>query len=298
MASRLNVASFERTCQHFPSLQQWFVDLDNNPDALHEHLSQLKSTRIGIYFEALWEYYLKHAGVATLLAKNRQVRNDKKTLGEYDFIYYCHRRRCHIHLETAVKFYIGIGNDDSQSGPSAMDSWIGPACKDRLDLKYTALTERQIRLSETTEGYASLGDIDVTTVVQELALKGILFYRPEHIDAYGPVDVNSAHHRGFWFREKQFISLLGDEQTMESWYVLKRSQWCSPIQVDSIEEMLTSDKLAEFLRGYFSNENTPYTKTPIQLANMEKDDGWKEKQRYFIVAEDWNLPLASEKRSH
>jgi len=288
MASGLEAINFEKSAKHFPHLEQWFLDLDAEPHLLLAHLSSQKSTRLGLYFEALWEYYLRYADVAQLLAKNRQVSKDKQTIGEYDFIYYCFRRQSYIHLETAVKFYIGdirVG-DNAVTGLAQTNLWIGPACRDRLDIKYDSLMHRQLKLSQTEEGEGSLQQLGVNEVACELALKGILFYPDNLPQAPGPIGNDSAHQRGTWLKQCQLSTFFAESIQNDGvrWIVLERQQWCSPMQGVSIEQLFSSDQLLLWLKSYFSDPQS----VPIQISSMEQSTLWRESQRYFIVSDTWS----------
>lgn len=292
MNSGCDTANFKVVNQCFPHLEQWFLALDAAPTPLLKHISLQKSTRIGLYFEMLWEYYLRYAGVAELLAKNRQVRKGKQTIGEYDFVYYCYRRQCHIHLETAVKFYMGVPGycGDNIAGLEQRKSWLGPACKDRLDIKYDALLQRQLELSKTKEGSESLVQLDVTDVRRELALKGILFYPYDVIEAPAPVDNSVSHGRGIWLHQDQLLQLCSDIAAIDEikWVILERRHWCSPMQTDSLECLLDDDQLMLWMESYFADSYS----MPIQIASMIQGQLWQESQRYFVVPNGWSDRLS------
>jgi len=287
MAADCNVAPYHQVLNCFPHLESWFLDIDADPAHLIDHLAQLKSTRLGLYFESLWEYYLRYAGVAELLEKNLQVREGKQTLGECDFIYYCLRRRCHIHLETAVKFYLGV--PDSYGGGvgdlAETKAWIGPACRDRLDIKYDALIARQLSLSQTKPGRESLQRLGVENVSKELALKGVLFYPALMSELPSPRGYAHQHKRGVWLNVSQFIKGI-DEASL--WQVLQRRQWCSPMLTDDEACLLSSNTLHEKMSTYFFDSKNP----PIQITSMKRmHDCWVEGRRYFIVPDDWDGDL-------
>ena len=87
-----------------------------------------------------------------LTARNLPIMRDRRTLGELDFVYYCQHRQRHVHLETAVKFYLGVPAAHklqwtAQQQPAlSWSQWLGPGCKDRLDLKLL----KMLRSANTT----------------------------------------------------------------------------------------------------------------------------------------------------
>ena len=111
--------------------------LDQDPTALMEHLEQYSSDRLGLYYESLWHYLLQQDPDCELLAHNLPVRDGGQTVGEFDCLFYCRRRKVHIHLELAVKFYLGV---------ASANRWIGPGRHDRLDHKLEHLQQHQSQL--------------------------------------------------------------------------------------------------------------------------------------------------------
>lgn len=291
MAADCAAANYAEVCRHFPAIEQWFLALDRNPGPLHRHLAQLTSTRLGIYFESLWDYFLRYGGVAELVSKNRQVREGKQTLGEYDFIYYCRRRQCHIHLETAVKFYLGVpgycgGGDQDLERAQA---WVGPGCRDRLDVKSNALLQRQLPLSRSLNGKRALTQLGIEHVEQELAFKGILFY-PGSMRMPSPQGHDARHQRGAWLHHEAFNA----EETGElNWQILQRQQWFSPMLVESKAGLLSCSELQTVLDAHFDAEN----QAPLQVVSLRRSDTiWLENKRYFIMPNNWNGRLGPDSR--
>ena len=64
---------------------QWLLELDQNPESIFIHLSHLKSSRLGLYFEVLWHFFLRHDSQLELMAHNIPIRSDKRTLGEFRY---------------------------------------------------------------------------------------------------------------------------------------------------------------------------------------------------------------------
>ena len=54
------------------SLWPWLIALDQQPDALFEHIAKIKSTRLGIYYETLWHFYFSQHPEWELLQHNLQ----------------------------------------------------------------------------------------------------------------------------------------------------------------------------------------------------------------------------------
>ena len=94
--------------------------------------------------------------------------------------------------------------------------WIGPGCKDRLDLKFNNMLDKQTRLSTTVEGTSALKELGATQLLREICLKGYFFY-PLNGPFPPPQHSHQHHARGHWLT-LQNIDLLGDQN---AWVVLK-----------------------------------------------------------------------------
>src|SRR6187431_2232521 len=57
-------------------LWPWLCALDQQPDALLTHVAQVKSTRLGIYYETLWRFYFSQQSEWELLQHNLQVERN------------------------------------------------------------------------------------------------------------------------------------------------------------------------------------------------------------------------------
>ena len=64
--------------------QNWLRALDLRPAPLHEHLSKLHSSRLGLYFESLWHFFLQSDSEVDLIAHNLPIRDEGRTVGEFD----------------------------------------------------------------------------------------------------------------------------------------------------------------------------------------------------------------------
>ncbi|CAI8355473.1 MAG: Uncharacterised protein [Gammaproteobacteria bacterium] len=103
--------------------------------------------RLGRRFESLLTALLEQTECVKLLGHGIIVKNQKQTIGELDYLIELPGRV--LHLEVAVKFYAGIGSPIERTKKSA---WVGPSCRDRLDLKINHLETHQLTMSETPLG--------------------------------------------------------------------------------------------------------------------------------------------------
>jgi uncharacterized protein len=174
-------------------------EADNHPQRLEAMLAEQRDRRLGNYFETLWAYWLSVNPRYELLARNLQIHDQDRTLGELDFIVHDRVAGKCLHWELAIKFYLGRGDT------SVWHNWLGPGKKDRLDIKISHLMHSQIKFG----GHPRVREwcdrrgirIDACAVI----LKGRLFYPLEQggRDVY-PRNANPRHLRSRWLTLSQF----------------------------------------------------------------------------------------------
>ncbi|MCB9234337.1 MAG: DUF1853 family protein [Bacteroidia bacterium] len=173
--------------------------------------------RLGKYAESLIGTFIDLHPDTELLASGLQVRAGGRTLGEFDFIFRDLANDRVIHLELAIKFYLGKG-----AGKNWAD-WVGPASQDRLDLKQEKLLNAQVGLADTPEGNAALRAIGVEEVEKRIFLKGGFFRRWGRQDMGLPSGAHAPGRDLWWvpLAELDEIGGLG----MEGFRILSRMEW-------------------------------------------------------------------------
>jgi len=271
-------------------LTQWLRNQDHS-SALANLIKQRQPSRLGIYYEALWQYVFEHYPGYELITRNLPISDNSRTLGEMDFVYFCKLRQQHIHLETAVKFYLGDPGFNAQDVPNepahVWSQWLGPGCKDRLDIKLLKILNKQTRLASTLEGSQELEQLGITHVLREICLKGYFFY-PLNKSCPPPPHSHPQHGSGYWLPQ-QDISLLQDKSN--SWHIMKKEQWLAPLPnsgalPESSSPLTLNDLESEITLRLARN---PF---PIMVANMQPGAaGHHESTRYFITPDDWPQAL-------
>ncbi len=273
--------------------RDWFSYQDQHPGALLDHLQQGRSHFLGAYFEALWEFYLTHSPDTELFAKNLQVSvgagNKHSTLGEYDFIYYCKRRQRYVHLEVAVKFYLGVldnvadkADENGDGGLSNMSRWLGPQKKDRLDLKYNKMLDRQLVLSRTSPGMNVLREAGIEQeVLVEACIRGVLFYPWLSSGKTMPPPINSSvsHNRGDWVTLLQLDEYRMCEK-IKQWKPLPdKSNWLSG-EIHS--------RVCDYQQLVAEMRDTNTLSLPMKPRMFE---AWSDRgcQRLFVVHDEWQI---------
>lgn len=256
------------------SMGDWLQQLDKHPQPLLSWLRARPATRLGLYFEALWQFFLTEDSATELLAHNIPVRCKGQTLGEFDCLYYCRERESPVHLELAVKFYLGHRRRAEQAQNGGAAEWLGPNTVDRLDLKLQRLLTHQSRLSLDPAGQALLETMGLGQPLREVALRGSLF-QPAQEAFSPPSGYNEALPLGQWTVLRHWR--LGVAENAR-FVVLPRLRWLSPLRASS--EALTADALQAQLEQHFTHGGRP------QLV-VEVDAEGNETERYFLASDSW-----------
>ncbi|MCP1328053.1 DUF1853 family protein [Halomonas sp. 707D4] len=247
-------------------------------------------TRLGHYHEALWRLLLDSAPATRLLAHNVAIRQQRRTLGELDLVYRTLADPAPIHLEVAIKFYLGL-----PEGPGALegqDRWIGPGGLDSLARKCAHLVAHQLPLSATPLARDTLrrllaprdgaGDEGLEGLTRRLAMPGVLFY-PFHAPLPPPTGASAHHARGLWCHASDWETVLKERMPARlAW--LKKPFWLAPPRDDAF---LAPSRLLPALTEALERFGP-------QQVMLRAEGGWDGKEeRVFIVPDDWprQVPL-------
>jgi len=251
--------------QAFNDILPHLIQLDQHPKPLQDHLERTTSHRLGPHFERLWLYWLRHNSRYECLAHNVQIQEEGKTLGEFDMIVQDKNSGEIEHWELAIKFYLGIPPLNNET------HWLGPHQKDRLDLKFHHLVEKQLKLSTLAlaRKYCEQQGWKITR--SRLISKGRLFY-PLNAERTHPGNIEKHHLIGHWMTESDFrIHFARAQQTKFHW--LDKDEWM----------VLRNRPATSFthIDERLQKQRYPH---PVQLLVTD----WHEQPiRLFIVPENW-----------
>lgn len=186
--------------------------LDQHPAPLYEFVQQIKSTRLGLRFEALLWFWLAdpYNQHFELLGHSIQHHHDGKTLGEMDFVVRNRADQAIEHWEVSLKFYLAEANLN-------IYTWIGLNPEDTFAQKLTHFAEKQFQFDHAL-GFR----IDRRIAV----MKGQLFL-PTSID--NPIQdlpewLNRCRRLGIW----QSTAPKHHGENAPNWRRLEREEWLSP----------------------------------------------------------------------
>lgn len=263
-----------------PQRRQWLSQLDRDPTALLDHLAKNPSPRLGIYFEQLWHFFLQQDAATELVAHNLAVREGGRTLGEFDCLYWCRERQRHIHLELAVKFFLGHSCETSNETQSQWKQWLGPNSKDRLDLKIAQLMQRQITLGEQPRAKEQLAELGIHSLQREVVIKGYLFQPLQHA-LPPPPGLNLQQALSQWLEITELAAYL-QELAATAFLILDKPRWLAPARTDGQEPVLSRSRLQKALHSHFAQN------TRALLVSGLSPQG-EELCRFFVVQQGWPL---------
>ncbi|APE32145.1 hypothetical protein BOX17_15025 [Halomonas aestuarii] len=271
-------------------LVAWLGERERSPGYLEAHLAPTLRGRMGLYHERLWQFLLDEAPATRLLAHNLRIHQGKRTLGELDLLYCRLDDPRPVHLEVAIKYYLGLAE-----GPGMPDSqarWIGPGGADSLSAKRERLFHHQLRLAETAEAREALHRLmsrhwpaglsaQATDIAVRMAMPGVLFF-PWHTDLPSPREATVRSLRGQWLFRRDWRAFQADlpEGTCGAW--LHKPHWLALPHPETLERLSTLDRR---LAAHFR-----VTASPVQLALYHPEAG---ERRLFLVPDDWphQIPL-------
>ena len=172
--------------------------------------------RLGHLAEKIVSALIKASTNYEILYENVQLIEDKRTIGEIDFIIQDKKSEQLIHLEFAYKFYLF----DPQLSTEAINNWIGPNRNDSLKEKLEKLRKKQFPLLYHPCAKSEFNAIPIDEVSQSLCLLVSLFVPYEFKESLSPVYERAI--RGYYLNFDAFSSLDNSEKT---YYLPSKKEW-------------------------------------------------------------------------
>lgn len=277
----------------------WLMQLDAAPEPLLGWMAGCHSARLGFQFEYYWQFWWHHRHPQLEYRFNVQLSDASgRTRGELDALSWHPERQQLTHTELAVKFYLGVASETLPAGfqPPTAWSWVGPNVKDRLDLKWQQLQQRQLRhlwqrddlslLHTGLPAHWHCGQLQT-----RLIMRGRLFYPLAVQPDWAETPYINLHHQpGIWLSLSQFLdpgSPAGARHRSASrWQILRREQWFAPL-LCTIGETLDFPATAQRLGDYFGQHHQPLQLAEMQPATGLEGEFWQEDRRWFVVPDQW-----------
>lgn len=241
----------------------------------HQDSQQPVCRRVGRYFERLVWYWLVFLRRVELIARGKAIMKGGRTIGEIDFLYHDELGQL-IHLEVAVKFYLGI-----YSTKSNRLQFVGPNLNDTYERKMDRLFQHQLQLeSEIFPGRP-----------RRVALvKGTLFY-PEYCtqsgDVASPSTASPTHCRGDWVRASALLRWcdrnLGSNEQLT---LPDKPFWLSGFQRPEQESQSDHESMVAACLQDVKTQRRPVMALVTSAAEMNIADRVDFK-RLFVVPDPW-----------
>jgi len=174
--------------------------------------------RLGHQMEHVCKQLLEHNEVYDVLLYNLPIREDKKTIGEIDFILKEKHTAQLIHIELAYKFYL-IDPDISEP----IYQLMGPNRRDMFFTKMEKIKNLQFSLLHREAAITALNkrNIDHSKIQHQACFKAQLF-EPYKSNLLGLRPLNPKCIMGYWLR---FSDLQDDAFKEHQFYIPYKSQW-------------------------------------------------------------------------
>jgi hypothetical protein len=172
--------------------------------------------RLGHMVEKIVAEIIKSSNKYDLIYENIQIVDDKKTVGEIDFIIQqCSTKRL-IHLELAYKFYLF----DPTISEQPINNWIGPNRNDSLIDKVEKLRSKQFPLLYHERTKLSLTSIQINEVSQALCLLASLYIPFEYKEKISSVYQKGI--KGYYLNLENFIA---QHKPNKIYYLPAKKDW-------------------------------------------------------------------------
>lgn len=177
----------------------------------HKYLGKRAEFFMKSYLEQINNFHSVHHSL--------QVRDDKITLGELDFLFFDCNREKWIHLELICKFYVYRGNQNHTD----IESWIGPNLKDRLDYKVHKLKTHQLKICKSQQAKRLIEslNIDAEQIETNICYKAKL-YLPLEDDGLQLTHTNADCIQGKFYNFETFKAFKHSEMLF---YIPQKREW-------------------------------------------------------------------------
>ncbi|MCH1440954.1 MAG: DUF1853 family protein [Rubripirellula sp.] len=271
----VNSPSLLRTTDDHCCDSKWWRLQEQDVQAAHlvDFMARKNARSLGKYFEGLVSYWLHHLRKVDVLFESFAIREQKRTVGEIDFIFIDEQARV-THWEVAVKFYLfssishGLGSH-----------YLGPNAVDTLDRKIDHVFGHQLPRSRKL-----FPDVEL----RQAFVKGRIFYpfgKQRGLNKHSCL--SSAHLEGSWLRHADIGSLVGDvgwDVRRVCYLVLEKPHWLSEIHaLRATDKVMSFCGFAATLDQHFSESQRCLLVVQLKVEDTE----CVELRRFFVVPDCW-----------
>ena len=220
---------------------------------------------LGKYAEQLVKYYLENIKQIKLLAANIQlIENERRTIGELDYLFEDKLLKEYIHLEFSIKYYLKTSKNNQTI-------YLGPSTKDYLARKMKKLLSHQTTLCQTHQ-HLLPKSISHLTFQPKAIIKGCLFYP---INEWNKRSSRNETNEGWWLNVNELYQLTSTENLFT--IITQKDNWIFPFRI-----------MLEFLTFHeFKAKVRPYLKENNEVMVVRYTENRKPIDRGFLMRENW-----------
>lgn len=175
-----------------------------------------QNVRLGHLVERVVSGIIRSSSNFKILYENLQLFEEKRTLGELDFILEESHTKKIIHLELAYKFYLF----DPSISSEQINNWIGPNRNDSLKEKLEKLKRHQFPLLYSNAAKHQLSTIDIDKISQVLCFMVSLYIPYKYEGIFNPVLGNAI--KGYYI---DFTSFLNLDHSGKTYWIPSKKEW-------------------------------------------------------------------------
>lgn len=247
-------------------LPPWFMELSSlrcTFPRVAEALDTAKHLPLGRYAELLLaDSIASHPAIAECHV-NLVIRDQQRTLGEFDFLVRPRgERRFHL-LELAVKFYLGLPACAATEGKAPY--WLGLNPRDSLERKLARMSSHQLTLPDHPAARQQLLQAEIEIGARSGWVAGILFYPTTGEAPPLPESVTPDHQRGSWTRVSGWQS-GGDHRHQPLDHRLHWLAGTGAAAPREYQELRTMAARKPLMLAQQADDNDPPTVSPTRLV--------------------------------
>ncbi|MCZ4410056.1 DUF1853 family protein [Cryomorphaceae bacterium 1068] len=174
------------------------------------------NVRLGHLAEKIVSRLIKASSNFELIDENIQIIEERRTVGELDFILREIDTNQFIHLELAYKFYLF----DPNISDEPIKNWIGPNRNDSLKEKLEKLKRKQFPLLYHPHVKTRLHEIELDQVSQALCLLASLYIPYEYEEVLSPAYAKAV--KGYYLNWKTFAGL---DYPSRTYHIPLKKEW-------------------------------------------------------------------------
>ncbi|WBL24337.1 DUF1853 family protein [Zunongwangia sp. HGR-M22] len=219
---------------------------------------------LGKRVERFFEFQILNSKIFDLRISNLQIFEDKKTLGELDFILKEKDTNQSIHVELVYKFYVY-----DPSYKNELSRWIGPNRRDSLLEKIDKLKSKQLPLlyKKRTQDILNGKYIPTKNIIQKVCYKASLFVPKNLLGSTFP-KINNDCIKGYYITLKEFAS---NKYETKYFYSPQKQFW--PVDPIKNEAWFSYQEILPQIKKFIKNKKAP-------LVWMKTDKGI---EQFFVV---------------